>query len=133
VIAGARGSTVTQAGFNDVNAEDVTRYVDLNSCDYVVDFQLPEEMVNEEPYFNTSSSESKQFVSLWSQPYLHNPTSPFPFRSLYIPGLSAARNRYGVYHVLANTARFPAISEATKAPTKKKKRAQKQEETPHPQ
>jgi alpha-1,2-mannosyltransferase len=113
-----------------LNQEDISRYVDLNSCDYVVDLQLPDEMVNEEVYFNASSSVAKQFVPIWSKPYLHNPTSPFPFRSLYIPGLSASKNKYGVYHVLANTARLPSVADTTTAAKKKKRAAQKQEAPP---
>lgn len=103
--------------------------VDLLSCDFVVDVELPEVMVNEELYFNRSSPLSKQFVSIWSKPYLHNPTSPFPYRSLYIPYLSTQRNSYGTYHVLANTARVPQVqrspetdTEAAPSSQKKKKK-----------
>lgn len=104
-------------GFNDLNEEEHSRYVDLSTCDYVIDIELPAAEVNEEPYFNSTSPLSTQFVSLWSQPFLHNPSSPFPFRSLYIPGVSTARNVYGTYHVLANAARVAGVE----APKKGKK------------
>ena len=133
-------ASLPRAHFNDLNAEEPSRYVsrvvccwgrgfhvlchptrcatpqvELSTCDYVVDIELPAAMVNEEPYFNASQPEAKQFVSVWSQPYLHNPTSPFPYRSMFIPGVSTAKNSYGTYHILANTARVAVPSGGRKA------------------
>jgi len=75
--------------------------VDPSTCDYIVDLVLPHPAENAEPHFN-----SPHFVSLWSEPYLHNPSSPSPYRSFFIPVLSPAANVYGEFHVLGNVDRL---------------------------
>lgn len=94
--AGGLGTTAPRSGFNDANKEEPDRYVDVATCDYVVDFRLPPPHANTAPHL---AADSEEWEEVWARPFLHAPSSPALTRALYIPGM-AHSNVYGTYVVM---------------------------------
>lgn len=111
------GTNVTRTGFNDMNAEEVDRYVPLATCDYVVDFELPtprsQQDAQYDPYLDSLRSpqvcvcdrltwrgSGSRWISIWSASFLHADSTPSLARAFTIPGYSESRRVYGTYHVL---------------------------------
>lgn len=114
-LAGANATSTERSGFNDANQEEPDRYVDLASCDYVVDLELPTPREAQdwqfEPWFGRPSASSGdgmtsedecplQWSVLWSARFLHAESTPRLARAFYVPGWSDAVAVYGNYKVL---------------------------------
>jgi len=93
--AAVNGTSVIQAGFNDLNREDPTRYVTLDMCDFVVDLKLRDQ---KEAAFDTLD----EFEVVFSAPFLDAANSPTLTRAFFIP--VANRNVFGEYQLLRREA-----------------------------
>lgn len=85
------GTSVIPSAMNDRNLEESSRYVPLNTCDYVVDLNLPDQVeikLWEEP---------ATWELLHSELFLDAERSHSPFRSFYIPIFTPQYVKYAEY------------------------------------
>lgn len=96
---------------NDENREEPARYVDLDTCDYLVDLSIGRESLLEPDYAQVpgvavfafashqlSLESCEQDVDRWVEvvafPFLDAASTPLPSRALWIPGLYERQARY---------------------------------------
>nr|CAB3221238.1 alpha-1,2-mannosyltransferase ALG9-like [Phallusia mammillata] len=94
---GAEGTTAVRTNFNDQNLEEKTRYVPIDSCHFLIDFNNGL-ATRREPLFGNDTSrwsvvEEVNFLSA------HNSTSRF-FRAFFVPYFFWERNTFGKYQLL---------------------------------
>uniref|UniRef100_A0A915KWU3 Mannosyltransferase n=1 Tax=Romanomermis culicivorax TaxID=13658 RepID=A0A915KWU3_ROMCU len=89
ILAGITRNIPTN--MNDLNQEEFDRYIDVQSCDFVVDLDNNEDSL-EEPNF---SRQKDRFHILSSKDFLLAEKSNVLSRAFYIPYYSAKRNVYG--------------------------------------
>uniref|UniRef100_A0A8R1EQ51 Mannosyltransferase n=1 Tax=Caenorhabditis japonica TaxID=281687 RepID=A0A8R1EQ51_CAEJA len=85
---------------NDQNREEVTRYVPLESCDYLVDMDRPAS--DREPDFRTMPDKWKQITHM---PFIDAANSHPLFRAFYVPFRSSHRltfTTYSLYRKVVN-------------------------------
>ncbi|CAG9329457.1 ALG9 [Blepharisma stoltei] len=61
---------------NDLNREEPSRYVDINSCDYIVDINLESDPID---------IEFRNWTVIRSETFLDSKSTKQPFRSFYLP------------------------------------------------
>ncbi|KAH7105027.1 glycosyltransferase family 22 protein [Auriculariales sp. MPI-PUGE-AT-0066] len=85
---------------NDLNREEVNRYVNVDTCDYLVDLDFPhrpaEEYSTLEPRY---ALQDDKWERIACRPFLDASRSPLLTRTLWLPGLDS-RNSYGDYCLL---------------------------------
>ena len=91
---GSQGTSIVHDHFNDANKEVASRFTDIASCDFMVDFA-----VGEAEYRYDSDASWK---SISCAPFVDASASTFPRRSFYIPeafphGGAAAFSEYCLY------------------------------------
>lgn len=110
----ANGTSVARDGFNDENREEPDRYVPVQTCDYIVDLQLPPGRTSQpeyEPHFAAMfhsdadrcecyGSSTVRWHSLLQIPFLDAESTPSLARAFWIPGYSDKRAKWATYHVL---------------------------------
>ncbi|KAK6025100.1 plasmid Maintenance Protein, partial [Ostertagia ostertagi] len=79
---------------NDMNKEEPSRYVPLDTCDYVVDLETPEHTTVNEPNYGAMSD---VFRRLYSHPFLISSESHWFFRAFFIPRLSVKETTFANY------------------------------------
>eukprot|EP00947_MAST-08B_sp_MAST-8B-sp1_P004374 g4374.t1 len=89
------GTWIVPANFNDANKEEPSRYVALDTCDYVVDLELPGQ---DEPVLDQQDPDRWKLVA--SAPFLDAERSHRLFRAFYVPRLGASKVAYGRYHAV---------------------------------
>eukprot|EP01103_Thecamoeba_quadrilineata_P002442 TRINITY_DN1239_c0_g1_i3.p1 TRINITY_DN1239_c0_g1~~TRINITY_DN1239_c0_g1_i3.p1 ORF type:complete len:420 (-),score=61.35 TRINITY_DN1239_c0_g1_i3:43-1302(-) len=82
---------------NDQNLEELSRYVDVSECDYIVD--QDDEKQREERY--AVDEESWKVVGWY--PFLDSESSPSPHRAFWVPFVSATKNKFNRYVLLQST------------------------------
>ena len=90
---------------NDENREEMSRYVDVSICHFVVDTDYDEYSGHDYPY-----SKDAAFQVVGTSRFLDTRATPFPFRSYYVPFLSEKKWHMISYNLLKNvnlTADFP--------------------------
>ncbi|XP_065840437.1 alpha-1,2-mannosyltransferase ALG9-like [Oscarella lobularis] len=93
--SGSNATWIIPTGMNDMNKEEPDRYVDLDTCKYLIDLDDGEERPNEPNY-----SQQTQWKAIISAPFLIPDRSKLPYRAFYVPLLSTANTVYGSYNVL---------------------------------
>ena len=88
--------------FNDLNQEEISRYVDLEKCHYLIDSSKGNPTENEPDY----SRDEKNWTTLASHKMLDLANSPVIIRSFYLPFFSDEHNRYFYYKLLRNNNLF---------------------------
>lgn len=83
-----------QANFNDKNADELSRYIPLADCHYLID------MDSDEKRELTFASENWQLLSQF--PFIDSFASPTLTRAFYIPFYSSQKNVYNSYFLLLN-------------------------------
>lgn len=91
-IGSKENSLIVQAGkFNDMNKEEMDRYIDISKCSYVIELVPPLSELDstiDKPeclqYMESDSSESS-WIKVASRNYLDAESTPFLHRILYIP------------------------------------------------
>ncbi|KAK0412725.1 hypothetical protein QR680_006370 [Steinernema hermaphroditum] len=81
---------------NDQNLEEPSRYVPIESCNYLIDLEIPD-ITEMEPNF---AKMDKQFQSIYEKSFILPHRSHWLFRAFYVPYFSEVKNEYGTYHVL---------------------------------
>ncbi|EJD54569.1 glycosyltransferase family 22 protein [Auricularia subglabra TFB-10046 SS5] len=95
------------ADLNDLNKEELSRYVGALTCDYLVDLDFPSRPIVDpkEPRY---SVQSETWDRVACRPFLDSARSPRLTRTLWLPGLAERSNQYGDYCLLRNRARASA-------------------------
>ncbi|OQR85604.1 alpha mannosyltransferase [Achlya hypogyna] len=81
---------------NDLNLEEVSRYVDLASCDFVVDRDVPTPSADE-----PSFAQDPAWAPVYAEPFLLAEASERIARAFYVPFYSASRLVFTNYTVYA--------------------------------
>jgi alpha-1,2-mannosyltransferase len=101
------GTWIITNDFNDKNQEEVSRYVQLSDCDYIIDLALTHQV---EPHYENDAD----YEIVFEQEFLDSSLSPSPYRSFYIPSLSRAHNVYARYLLLKSKSRAAVREIASK-------------------
>lgn len=88
--------------FNDVNKEEVSRYIEPEQCHYLIDSSQPTTSGREPDY----SKDAKNWKVMSSHKMLDLNNSPVIIRSFYLPFLSEKQNSYVEYKLLRNNNLF---------------------------
>lgn len=91
--------------FNDMNREEVSRYVKPEQCHYLIDSSQRKTSENEPDY----SMNTKDWKILSTRKMLDLPNSPIIIRSFYLPFISDKQNSYTEYKLLRNNNLFDHI------------------------
>lgn len=78
---------------NDRNIEELSRYVDINQCEYIIDFDLEDQ---QEQHYSQSSS----WKVVYESQFLDAAHSPLPFRAFYLPIVQEGKNKFRPYQLL---------------------------------
>lgn len=87
------GTSIIPGAMNDQNREEPSRYVPIESCDYVVDLNLPGQQ--ETKFWE----EPATWELVHSEPFLDAERSKSPYRSFYIPMLTPQYVKYADYAI----------------------------------
>lgn len=88
--------------FNDLNKEEVSRYIKPEQCHYLIDSSQKNTSENEPDY----SKNAKDWKILSSHRMLDLTNSPVILRSFYLPFFSEKQNSYVYYRLLRNNNLF---------------------------
>lgn len=121
------GSRELRTGFNDENRHEPDRYVPIESCDYIIDLQLPPERTRDahyEPYFqsnklfigdnankctcddniqdneHTDEYRNLRWHSIYQHKFLDAESTKWYARTFWIPGFSEQHAHWATYHIL---------------------------------
>lgn len=84
---------------NDMNKEEISRYINVNKCHYLIDLDLPNETELEPRY----SQRRDEWKILASYKFLDGSRSHRLFRAFYIPFLSSVYCTYVDYNLMKST------------------------------
>ncbi|KAF0412292.1 glycosyltransferase family 22 protein [Gigaspora margarita] len=77
------GTWMIQDGFNDVNMEEMDRYVDIEQCDYIIDLEMNHTQVStNEPRYVTQTEKWNEVIC---EPFLDVANSDRFSRAFYLP------------------------------------------------
>ncbi|KAJ3333161.1 mannosyltransferase [Blyttiomyces sp. JEL0837] len=105
------GSSVIPSGMNDVNREEMDRYVDPNTCTYIVDVDFP--LANENPEEPRYSSMSESWQKVKCVPFLDAAHSSSLGRAFWLPDIVYEtlyvnpKREWGEYCLLRNVKGTP--------------------------
>jgi len=90
---------------NNLNQEDLSRYVPESDCDYLIDQKLPKQV---EPNY----LEDSHFRMVLSLPFLDSTHTAFPYRSFYVSiDDYEKRLKYNPYYLLRRVKEEAKLSE----------------------
>jgi alpha-1,2-mannosyltransferase len=92
------GTRIFPSQMNDANLEEPSRYVNISSCHYLVDVDVPDEAENEPRYVQLT----KDWQVLITAKFLDNPRSHRFFRAFFIPFVSRHYVSYVNYNILVS-------------------------------
>lgn len=95
-------SDIVHSDFNDMNREEMSRYVKPEQCHYIIDTSQNKTSEYEPDY----SKNTKDWKILSTHKMLDLPNSPIIIRSFYLPFISEGQNSYVNYHLLRNNNLF---------------------------
>eukprot|EP00771_Trimastix_marina_P001671 gnl/Trimastix_PCT/2757.p1 GENE.gnl/Trimastix_PCT/2757~~gnl/Trimastix_PCT/2757.p1 ORF type:complete len:677 (+),score=129.70 gnl/Trimastix_PCT/2757:40-2070(+) len=100
------GSFEIPTGMNNRNMQEMDRYVDVSTCDFLVDFDFPTQL---EPHY---LADKATWSIVDSRPFLDAPHSARLPRAFWAPSLSArfqqqGKLQFGTYAILRNRQRIP--------------------------
>ncbi|PIL31538.1 hypothetical protein GSI_06240 [Ganoderma sinense ZZ0214-1] len=105
LLARQQGTRVVPKHLNDLNQEATQFYVDVDTCDYLLDLDFPahpQEGAHEPRYV----ADEKTWERVSCQPFLDARHSPLLTRTLWFPGeLWQAQNEYGEFCLLRHRAK----------------------------
>lgn len=90
-------TSIIPTDMNDLNREEVSRYIPLSACDFVVDLDLDNQ--HETKFWELPEWERRHFE--W---FLDAEASPSPYRSFYIPRMTPNKVKYAHYAVYQRVA-----------------------------
>ncbi|CAG0890674.1 unnamed protein product [Cyprideis torosa] len=81
----AEATSTVHTDFNDENRQERSRFVNISTCDFVVDSYFPKRQATElEPKY---SEQTSQFKVVYRSPIMDSELTKNPFRSFYVPFL----------------------------------------------
>jgi len=89
------GTWIIPTDMNDLNKQEMSRYVNLSQCHYLVDFEFPSQS---EPFY----SQMTEWETIAQYPFLDAENSNKFLRAFYVPTLSPKYCTYRPYRVLKN-------------------------------
>ncbi|XP_001599180.2 alpha-1,2-mannosyltransferase ALG9 [Nasonia vitripennis] len=92
-------TSIVQPNFNDLNAEEPSRYFDVEKCHFLFDLDLGKETILEPNY----SKQINRFTILKSAKFLDTANSHWLFRAFYFPFASDEFCKYGSYNLLQSS------------------------------
>ena len=98
---------IIPSNMNDMNREEMSRYVPLDSCHFIVDTDYPNFASEDVPY----SKMTETYDIIYSHPFLDVSRTEMPWRSLFIPFLTHDKWTMVNYNLLRNvnkTSMFPS-------------------------
>ncbi|EFO27810.1 plasmid Maintenance protein containing protein [Loa loa] len=81
---------------NNLNREEINRYVDIRQCDFLIDLETSDTTALEPNYAKQTSI----WRSVVKKKFLLSSNSHPIYRSFYIPFIAGSNNVYGGYHLL---------------------------------
>lgn len=91
------GTNVIPSDFNDENREEISRYIQVSQCHFIVDTDYQSWSELNPPY-------SKKYPVVLSWPFLDSTRTKFPWRSFFLPFLSPSHWQLIGYNLLAGPA-----------------------------
>ncbi|VDK82828.1 unnamed protein product [Litomosoides sigmodontis] len=82
-------------GMNDLNRREISRYVDIKQCDFLIDLETSDITLLEPNYAEQTSI----WRSVMKKKFLLSSYSHPVYRSFYIPFITGSNNVYGNYHL----------------------------------
>lgn len=98
---------IIHGDFNDLNKEELSRYIKPEQCHYLIDSSQPNTTQYEPDY----SMNNKDWQILSTHKILDLPNSPVIIRSFYMPFISEKQNSYTNYQLLRNNNLFVHIKD----------------------
>ncbi|KAI0068066.1 asparagine-linked glycosylation 9 protein isoform a [Artomyces pyxidatus] len=96
------GTRVVPKGLNDINNEEPMHYVDVSTCDYLIDLDFPDDPIESE-HEPRYIADSKTWDHVICLPFLDVRHSSRLTRTLWLPGETwQSRNSFGDYCLLRN-------------------------------
>lgn len=93
---------IVHEDFNDMNKEEVSRYIKPEQCHYLIDSS----QMNTSEYEPDYSKDTKDWKILSTHKMLDLHNSPIIIRSFYLPFISEKQNSYTDYQLLRNNNLF---------------------------
>ncbi|VIO95102.1 Plasmid Maintenance Protein containing protein [Brugia malayi] len=87
---------VIPTDMNDLNREEISRYIDIGQCDFLIDLETLDTTVLEPNY----AEQTNIWRSVVKKKFLLSSYSHPVYRSFYIPFITGSNNVYGNYHLL---------------------------------
>lgn len=87
-----------QSNFNDLNREEVSRYIEAKDCDYIVDSDFP----TSSPLDPNYSRQTTDWATIYTSRLLDPSRSPTLSRAFYVPIVSTSLNTYVNFNLLRN-------------------------------
>ncbi|WKX93807.1 hypothetical protein Q1695_011237 [Nippostrongylus brasiliensis] len=81
---------------NDMNQEEMSRYVPLDTCDYLIDLETPDQTTDLEPNYGSMTD---TFRRLYTHPFLLSSKSHWFYRAFFIPRVSARKTAFANYTI----------------------------------
>ncbi|XP_030838105.1 alpha-1,2-mannosyltransferase ALG9 isoform X1 [Strongylocentrotus purpuratus] len=114
-------TTMIPSHMNDKNQEEISRYIDISKCHYLVDLDMPVETAREPRYANRTD----EWQVVASQRFMDAATSSYKWcRSFYVPLCTRRYTYFRHYNILKTKRRKNAPKQGKKRkqpPTKSKK------------
>ena len=96
--------------FNNMNTEERSRYVMLESCDFLVLSTPSNGVISSSKLRNHTEKYMKEFISF---PIIDKASSPMLTRAYFIPYISAKFNKFGTYKIFAKEQTWKISREKT--------------------
>ncbi|XP_068205084.1 alpha-1,2-mannosyltransferase ALG9-like [Palaemon carinicauda] len=93
------GTVLIPQDMNDMNREEVSRYVNISSCQFLMDLDREEETPREPRY----SKQSSDWTVLHTVPFMDAARSHKLFRAFYVPFLTELNCHYANYTLMQST------------------------------
>eukprot|EP00038_Savillea_parva_P010725 m.192314 g.192314 ORF g.192314 m.192314 type:complete len:575 (-) comp18618_c0_seq1:93-1817(-) len=110
-FAAVNGTSIVPTAMNNMNREEPSRYVSVETCDFVVDRDAGTE-ADHEPRFTHLT---KDWDRVLCRPFLDAARTPALFRAFYIPKLSESQTLYVDYCLLRRRPRADDSASASHA------------------
>ncbi|KAK7575993.1 hypothetical protein V9T40_012279 [Parthenolecanium corni] len=91
----SNATKIARDDMNDANEEEKSRYVSIDSCDFLIDLDSDSPSLLEPRY-----SEHKNWTSIYSVPFLNAKKTPSWVRSFYVPLMWESQSNFLSYHLL---------------------------------
>jgi len=89
------GTWIIPSDMNDLNLQEMSRYVNVSECHYLIDFEFPSQS-------ETKYSKEPNWTVLFQYPFLDADSSNKFLRAFYVPSLSSKHCTFRPYYIFKN-------------------------------